>query len=112
MINTLLKKIRILDFSTGRFGGYSTMLLSDFGAEVIKVENIKTDGDILRQRAPKTEREAQVMLISIVARKAFVWTIKAMKARKSYMLLCGMQMWSWIHLQRGTWNRWASDMMI
>ena len=56
MINTLLKKIRILDFSTGRFGGYSTMLLSDFGAEVIKVENIKTDGDILRQRAPKTEK--------------------------------------------------------
>lgn len=56
MINTLLKKIRILDFSTGRFGGYSTMLLSDFGAEIIKVENIKTDGDILRQRAPKTEK--------------------------------------------------------
>lgn len=52
----LLEGIRIIDFSTGRFGGYATMLLADFGAEVIKIEDIKTDGDILRKRAPKNER--------------------------------------------------------
>lgn len=56
MIDTLLKGIRIVDFSTGRFGGYATMLLADFGAEVIKVEDIKTNGDVLRERAPKNER--------------------------------------------------------
>lgn len=32
------------------------MLLADFGAEVIKIEDIKTNGDILRERAPKNEK--------------------------------------------------------
>lgn len=32
------------------------MLLADFGAEVIKLEDIKTNGDILRERAPKNEK--------------------------------------------------------
>lgn len=31
------------------------MLLADFGADVIKVENIKTNGDVLRERAPKND---------------------------------------------------------
>ena len=30
--------IMVLDFSSGRAGGVATMVLSDFGAEVIKVE--------------------------------------------------------------------------
>lgn len=56
MVDRLLEGIRIIDFSTGRFGGYATMLLADFGAEIIKVENIKTEGDVLRKRAPKNEK--------------------------------------------------------
>lgn len=52
----LLEGIRIVDFSTGRFGGYATMLLADFGAEIIKIEDINTNGDILRKRAPKNEK--------------------------------------------------------
>lgn len=32
------------------------MLLADFGAEVIKIEDLKTNGDILRERAPKNEK--------------------------------------------------------
>lgn len=55
MVDRLLEGIRIIDFSTGRFGGYATMLLADFGADVIKVENIKTNGDVLRERAPKND---------------------------------------------------------
>lgn len=55
MLDRLLEGIRIIDFSTGRFGGYATMLLADFGADVIKVENIKTNGDVLRERAPKND---------------------------------------------------------
>ena len=30
--------ITVLDFTSGRAGGVATMVLSDFGAEVIKVE--------------------------------------------------------------------------
>lgn len=56
MVDRLLEGIRIIDFSTGRFGGYATMILADFGAEVIKVENIKTNGDVLRERAPKNDK--------------------------------------------------------
>ena len=74
MVDRLLEGIRIIDFSTGRFGGYATMLLADFGADVIKVENIKTNGDVLR--------EAQAMHILIVERKAFAWIIKVLKERK------------------------------
>ena len=55
MLDRLLEGIRIIDFSTGCFGGYATMLLADFGADVIKVENIKTNGDVLRERAPKND---------------------------------------------------------
>ena len=55
MLDRLLEGIRIIDFSTGRFGGYATMLLADFGADVIKVENIKANGDVLRERAPKND---------------------------------------------------------
>lgn len=55
MVDRLLEGIRIIDFSTGHFGGYATMLLADFGADVIKVENIKTNGDVLRERAPKND---------------------------------------------------------
>ena len=55
MLDRLLEGIRIIDFSTGRFGGYATMLLAVFGADVIKVENIKTNGDVLRERAPNND---------------------------------------------------------
>ena len=30
--------ITVLDFTSGRAGGVATMVMSDFGAEVIKVE--------------------------------------------------------------------------
>ena len=34
----VLDNIVVLDFSSGRAGSVATMILSDFGAEVIKVE--------------------------------------------------------------------------
>ena len=51
----ILDGIRIIDFTEGHLGSYGTMILADFGAEIIKVEDIKNGGDIIRRRAPKNE---------------------------------------------------------
>lgn len=37
-------------------GSYGTMLLSDFGAEIIKIEDHKNGGDTIRRRFPKTDK--------------------------------------------------------
>ena len=51
----ILDDIRIIDFTQGHLGSYGTMLLSDFGAEVIKIEDPRTDGDVIRSLFPKNE---------------------------------------------------------
>lgn len=52
----ILDGVRIIDFTEGQMGNYGTMLLSDFGAEVIKIEDHKKGGDIMRGRFPKNEK--------------------------------------------------------
>lgn len=52
----ILDGIKIIDFTQGHTGSYGTMLLSDFGAEVIKIEDHKQGGDVLRNAFPKTEK--------------------------------------------------------
>ncbi|MFR1365663.1 CaiB/BaiF CoA transferase family protein [Lentihominibacter sp.] len=51
----ILSGVRIIDFTQGHTGSYGTMLLADFGAEVIKVEDHNIGGDVLRKSFPKTE---------------------------------------------------------
>lgn len=51
----ILDNIRILDFTQGHTGSFGTMLLADFGAEVIKIEDPETGGDVLRNSFPKNE---------------------------------------------------------
>src|SRR5258708_39111473 len=46
----LLSGVRVIDVTTSIAGPYATMLLSDFGAEVIKVE--RPEGDDARQWGP------------------------------------------------------------
>lgn len=52
----ILDGIRIIDFTAGQMGSYGTMLLSDFGAEIIKIEDHKSGGDTMRRRFPKTDK--------------------------------------------------------
>lgn len=52
----ILDGIRVIDFTTGHTGTYATMLLADFGAEVIKIEDPVTGGDCLRNTFPKNEK--------------------------------------------------------
>ncbi|MDY3011373.1 MAG: CaiB/BaiF CoA-transferase family protein [Clostridiales Family XIII bacterium] len=52
----ILDGIRIIDFTQGHTGSYGTMLLADFGAEVIKIEDHKKGGDVLRSSFPKNEK--------------------------------------------------------
>ena len=55
-MSKILDGVRIIDFTQGHTGSYGTMLLADFGAEVIKIEDHKTGGDVLRSSFPKSEK--------------------------------------------------------
>ncbi len=52
----ILDGIRVIDFTQGHTGSYGTMLLADFGAEVIKIEDPKTGGDVMRRSFPKNQK--------------------------------------------------------
>lgn len=52
----ILDGIKVIDFTQGHMGSYGTMLLADFGAEVIKIENHNKGGDVLRNTFPKNEK--------------------------------------------------------
>lgn len=55
-MSKILEGVKVIDFTNGHFGSYATMIFSDFGADVIKIENITTGGDTIRTLAPKTEK--------------------------------------------------------
>lgn len=49
----LLKGIRVLDFTDFLAGPYCGMYLADMGADVIKVENLRSGGNFVRTARPK-----------------------------------------------------------
>lgn len=59
----ILKDVRIIDFTRGHLGSYGTMLLSDFGAEVIKIEDYREGGDIIRNLFPKNEKGERISCV-------------------------------------------------
>ncbi|PGL70232.1 CaiB/BaiF CoA-transferase family protein [Bacillus sp. AFS055030] len=54
---TLLKGLKILDFSTLLPGPYATMMLADLGAEVLRVESA-TRPDLLRDGVPRDGKDS------------------------------------------------------
>ena len=52
-----LNGIRVIDFTQAHAGSLATMLLADFGAEIIKIEK-RGEGDIARYWAPMREGES------------------------------------------------------
>lgn len=55
-MSKILDGVRIVDFTQGHMGSYGTMLLADFGAEVIKIEDPASGGDPIRRTAPKNDK--------------------------------------------------------
>ncbi len=59
MISTLLKDIKVLDVSSVLAGPSVGMFLAELGADVLKIENATTGGDVTRQwKNPKEEAES------------------------------------------------------
>ena len=69
-----LKDIRVLDFTLMLAGPYATMMLGDYGAEIIKIEQPGT-GDNTRSIGPysphdKDQRAGDFFFLSVAIKKA------------------------------------------
>ncbi|MHA1651525.1 MAG: CaiB/BaiF CoA transferase family protein [Candidatus Helarchaeota archaeon] len=85
-----LEGIRILDLSRLLPGPFATMLLADFGAEVIKIED-PNQGDYLRWRAPYVSKGEHKESIAFLAlnrnKKAMILNLKDPEGQKIFYRL-------------------------
>src|ERR1700742_3270149 len=70
--------LRVLDFSTTIAGPYCTRMLSDMGAEVIKIE--PADGETMRTRPPVRNGSSTVFGQLNAGKKSLVLDLKSPKA--------------------------------
>jgi crotonobetainyl-CoA:carnitine CoA-transferase CaiB-like acyl-CoA transferase len=82
-----LEGIRILDLSRLLPGPYCTMMLGDLGAEVIKIEEVKT-GDPTRQSPPKTGTQGAAFRQVNRNKKSLAVDLKNPRGRDLFLKLC------------------------
>ena len=75
-----LKGIRVLDFSRVLAGPYSTMILSDLGAEVIKVERMEK-GDLSRDSVPFVNEQSAYFISVNRGKKSITLNLKEPEGR-------------------------------
>ncbi len=76
-----LEGIRVLSFARALAGPYTTMLLSDLGAEIIKIEDPRT-GDLARWTGPFIEGISSYFLSVNRGQKSITLNLQHEKARK------------------------------
>jgi len=82
MSEDALSGLRVIDFSRVLAGPYCTMLLADFGADVIKIEN-PNGGDDTRQWGPPWLENLSAYYLSINRNKrSLVLDLRRSEARK------------------------------
>ncbi|WP_067726200.1 CaiB/BaiF CoA transferase family protein [Oceanobacillus damuensis] len=81
-----LHSIRVLDLTRLLPGPYCTMMLADFGAEVIKVED-PVAGDYLRDFQPKTDEDSAFFHSLNRNKKSICLDLKSEKDRKHFLML-------------------------
>ena len=81
-----LEGIRVLDLSRLLPGPYATMILADFGAEVIKIEPPEV-GDYAREFEPKMKKESAVFYMFNRNKKSVVLNLKEKEDKKKFIEL-------------------------
>ena len=82
-----LEGIRVLDLSRMLPGPYCTMMLGDLGAEVIKIEEVKT-GDPTRHSPPKVGTQGAAFRQVNRNKKSIAIDLKNSEGRDIFLKLC------------------------
>ena len=82
-----LDGVRVLDMSRLLPGGYCTMLLSDLGAEVVKLEDPKV-GDYIRLYPPFAKGTSILHMLLNRNKKSISLNLKSEKGREVFYKLC------------------------
>lgn len=81
-----MEGIRVLDLSHMLPGPFSTMLLADMGAEVIKIEP-PNGGDSFRMRQPFIKKESSAFLMVNRSKKSCVLDLRSPEGHEAFMEL-------------------------
>ncbi len=87
MMKQALEGLRILDLSRLLPGPYSTMMLGDLGAEVIKIEEVKS-GDPTRHSPPKMGSQGAAFRQVNRNKKSLAIDLKNREGRDLFLKLC------------------------